>query len=171
MALRRRVLLLALAGGLGACNFRPLYLAKGADNTAAQSELAAIEIQGLSGRLGYLLRNALLDELNPATAAVPPRYVLDVSLSSRADPLAIQLDSTITRYNLAVSAVFQLRDKTTSNVLVSSAVQRISSYNVSRQPYADLIASQTAERRAAQEVATEIRTMLAVEFARMPAPT
>jgi LPS-assembly lipoprotein len=170
MALRRRALL-ALVGGLGACNFRPLYLAKGADNTAAQSELAAIEIQGLSGRLGYLLRNALLDELNPATAAVPPRYVLDVSLSSRADPLAIQLDSTITRYNLALFAVFQLRDKTTSNVLVSSAVQRISSYNVSRQPYADLIASQTAERRAAQEVATEIRTMLAVEFARMPAPT
>ena len=50
-------------------------------------------------------------------------------------------------------------------------MQRISSYNVSRQPYADLIASQTAERRAAQEVATEIRTMLAVEFTRMPAAT
>ncbi len=171
MALRRRALLLALAGGLGACNFRPLYLAKGADNTAAQSELAAIEIQGLGGRLGYLLRNALLDELNPATAQVPPRYVLDVSLSSSATPLAIQLDSTITRYNLALTAEFQLRDKATSNVLVNSAVQRISSYNVSRQPYADLIASQTAERRAAQEVATEIRTLLAVEFARMPAPT
>jgi LPS-assembly lipoprotein len=167
---RRRALLLGLAAGLGACNFRPLYLAQGADNVATQSELAAIEIQGLGGRVGYLLRNALLDELNPASVQVPPRYVLDVSLSSRADPLAIQLDSTITRYNLALFAVFQLRDKATSNVLVSSTVQRVSSYNVSRQPFADLTASQTAERRAAQEVATEIRTMLAVEFARMPAP-
>jgi LPS-assembly lipoprotein len=171
MVPRRRALLLGLAAGLGACNFRPLYLAQGADNTATRSELAAIEIQGLGGRLGYLLRNALLDELNPATVNVPARYVLDVSLSSRADPLGIQLDSTITRYNLALFAVFQLREKATSNVLVSSAVQRISSYNVSRQPYADLVASQTAERRAAQEIATEIRTMLAVEFARMPAPT
>ena len=171
MVLRRRALLLGLAGGVGACNFRPLYLAPGADNTATQSDLAAIEIQGLGGRLGYLLRNALLDELNPASLEIPPRYVLDVSLSSRADPLGIQLDSTITRYNLALFAVFQLRDKTTSNVLVSSAVQRISSYNVSRQPFADLTAAHTAERRAAQEVATEIRTLLAVEFARMPAPT
>ena len=171
MVLRRRALLLGLAGGVGACNFRPLYLAPGADNTATQSDLAAIEIQGLGGRLGYLLRNALLDELNPASLEIPPRYVLDVSLSGRADPLGIQLDSTITRYNLALFAVFQLRDKTTSNVLVSSAVQRISSYNVSRQPFADLTAAHTAERRAAQEVATEIRTLLAVEFARMPAPT
>ena len=171
MVLRRRALLLGLAGGVGACNFRPLYLAQGADNTATQSDLAAIEIQGLGGRLGYLLRNALLDELNPASLEIPPRYVLAVSLSSRADPLGIQLDSTITRYNLALFAVFQLRDKTTSNVLVSSTVQRISSYNVSRQPFADLTAAHTAERRAAQEVATEIRTLLAVEFARMPAPT
>ena len=169
---RRRVLLLALTGGLGACNFRPLYLAQGgADNTAAEADLAAIEVQGLGGRLGFLLRNALLDELNPATVQVPPRYVLDVSLSSSATPLAIQLDSTITRYNLALLAAFQLRDKTTSDVLVSSSVQRISSYNVSRQPFADLTAAHTAERRAAQEVATEIRTFLAVEFARMPAPT
>ena len=171
MVLRRRALLLGLAGGVGACNFRPLYLKQGADNTATQSDLAAIEIQGLGGRLGYLLRNALLDELNPASLEIPPRYVLDVSLSGRADPLGIQLDSTITRYNLALFAVFQLRDKTTSDVLVSSAVQRISSYNVSRLPFADLTAAHTAERRAAQEVATEIRTLLAVEFARMPAPT
>jgi LPS-assembly lipoprotein len=169
---RRRALLLALAAGLGACNFRPLYLAQGgAGNTAAQADLAAIEVQGLGGRLGYLLRNALLDELNPATVQVPPRYVLYVSLSSSATPLAIQLDSTITRYNLSLFAAFQLREKTTNNVLVHSAVQRISSYNVSRQPYADLVAAHTAERRAAQEVATEIRTFLAVEFARMPAPT
>jgi LPS-assembly lipoprotein len=167
----RRGLLLGLAICLVGCNFRPLYMAKGADDTVARTDLAAIEIRGLDGRLGYLLRAALLEELNPATVDVPARYVLDVHLSSRATPLAVQLNSTITRYNLALTASFQLLEKDTSNVLVNSAVQRISSYNVSRQPYADLVASQTAERRAAQEIATEIRTMLAVEFARMPATT
>jgi hypothetical protein len=50
-------------------------------------------------------------------------------------------------------------------------VRRVASYNVSREPYADLVAAQDAERRAAQEVATDIRTLLAVEFARTPAPT
>jgi LPS-assembly lipoprotein len=169
--LPRRTLLLGLAAGLGACNFRPLYLAQGGDNSAVRTELAAIEIRGLDGRLGYLLRDALLDELNPATADVPPRYVLNVRLSSSARALGIQLDNTITRYNLALTARFQLREKAANEILVASTVRRISSYNVSREPYADLVASQTAERRAAQEVATDIRTLLAVQFARTPAIT
>jgi LPS-assembly lipoprotein len=169
--LRRRALLLGLAAGLGACNFRPLYLAQGADDVPVQNELAAIEIRGLEGRLGYLLRDALLDELNPATADVPPRYVLDVRLSSRARAFGIQLDSTITRYNVALTARFQLREKAANEVLLASMVRRVASYNVSREPYADLIAAQDAERRAAQEVATDIRTLLAVQFARAPAVT
>jgi LPS-assembly lipoprotein len=169
--LPRRALLLGLIAALGACNFRPLYLAQGADATAVHSELAAIEIRGLDGRLGYLLRNALLDELNPATADVPPRYILDVDLSSSARALGIQLDSTITRYNLALTARFQLREKAADEVLVASTVRRVASYNVSREPYADLVAAQDAERRAAQEVAVDIRTLLAVQFARSPALT
>jgi LPS-assembly lipoprotein len=169
--LRRRALLLGLAAGLGACNFRPLYLAQAGDDVAVHSELAAIEIRGLEGRLGYLLRDALLDELNPTTADVPPRYVLDVRLSSRARAFGIQLDNTITRYNVALTARFQLREKAANEVLVASTVRRVASYNVSREPYADLIAAQDAERRAAQEVATDIRTLLAVQFARTPAVT
>ena len=169
--LRRRALLLGLAAGLGACNFRPLYLAKGADDIPVQTELAAIEIRGLDGRLGYLLRDALLDELNPATIDVPPRYVLNVRLRSSARALGIQLDNTITRFNLTLTAAFQLREKAANDVLVASTVRRVASYNVSREPYADLIAAQDAERRAAQEVAADIRTLLAVQFARRPALT
>ena len=169
--LRRHALLLGLAAGLGACNFRPLYLAQGGDDVAVRSELAAIEIRGLQGRLGYLLRDALLDELNPATADVPPRYVLNVRVSSRARAFGIQLDNTITRYNVALTARFQLREKAANEVLVASTVRRIASYNVSREPYADLTASHTAERRAAQAVATDVRTLLAVHFARTTAVT
>jgi LPS-assembly lipoprotein len=109
--------------------------------------------------------------LNPATVDVPPRYVLDVRLSSRASALGIQLDNTITRYNLTLTATFQLRGKAADDVVLASQVRRVASYNVSREPYADLVAAQDAERRAAQEVATDIRTLLAVEFARTPAPT
>jgi LPS-assembly lipoprotein len=169
--LGRRALLLGLGAGLGSCNFRPLYLAKGADDVPVQTELTAIELQGLDGRLGYLLRDALLDELNPASLEVPPRYVLSLRLSSAAKALGIQLDSTITRYNLYLTAAFQLRDMAANEVLVSSRVRRVASYNVSREPYADLVAAQDAERRAAQEVASDIRTLLAVQFARTPAVT
>ena len=168
---RRRTLLAGLGAALGACNFRPLYLAQGKTSEPVRAELAAIEIEGLGGRLGYLVRNALLDELNPATAPVPPRYVLAVQLYSRADALGIQLDNTITRYNLLLTAAFQLRAKERNDLLYASQVQRVASFNISREPYADLIASQEAERRAAQEVATDIRTLLAVQFARAAAVT
>jgi LPS-assembly lipoprotein len=168
---RRRTLLGGLGTVLGACGFRPLYLAQGTTAGPVREELAAIEIQGLGGRLGYLVRDALLEELNPATAPVPPRYVLFVQLTSRADALGIQLDATITRYNLLLIAAFELRAKERNELVYASSVQRVASYNVSHEPYADLTASQTAERRAAQAVATDIRTLLAVQFARSTAVT
>lgn len=163
---RRHVLLLGLGAALAGCNFRPMLLAKGADDEPVRAELAAIEIRGSEGRLGYLIRNALLDDLNPQSLPVPPRYILAVRVRSRASALGIQLDSTITRYNLTVLAAFQLRDKETNDVLLNSTLERISSYNVSREPYADLIASQTAERRAADLVGNGISTLLAAYFAR-----
>jgi hypothetical protein len=163
---RRQVLLLGLAAAIGGCNFRPMLLAKGTDDTTVREELAAIEIRGSEGRLGYLIRNTLLDELNPQSLPVPTRYVLAVRVRSRASALGIQLDSTITRYNLSVLAAFQLRHRDTNDILVSSTVERISSYNVSREPYADLVASHTAERRAAELVSTDIGTVLAAYFAR-----
>jgi LPS-assembly lipoprotein len=162
----RRHVVVGLGLALGACNFRPMLLTMGAENVAVREELAAIEIQGLDGRLGYLVRNALLDELNPTAAAVPERYILSVRLSARATELGIQLDATITRYNLTVNAAFSLREKDTGNVLLNSVVRRISSYNVSREPYADLIASQTAERRAAELVSADIGMQLGAYFAR-----
>ena len=92
-------------------------------------------------------------------------------LQSRATALGIQLDNTITRYNLLLTASFELRAKDRNDLLYASRVRRVSSYNVSREPYADLVASQEAERRAAQEVAIDIRTLLAVQFARGTAVT
>jgi hypothetical protein len=172
--LARRRLWLTLGGllgltALGACNFRPMLLAKGGDDTRVSEDLAAIEIRAPDDRLGFMVRNALFEELNPRSLPVPPRYVLSVRLRSTESKLGIQLDSVITRYNLTVTAAFALRDKETDDILVDTTVQRISSYNVSRQPYADLIASQTAERRAADLIGTDIGMILAAYFAR-PAP-
>jgi LPS-assembly lipoprotein len=165
--LPRRALILALAAALGGCGFRPLYGGAGdADDPDIREQLAAIEIRGLDGRLGQVLRNDLLDQLDPVGGQVPARYVLAVQLRRFAAALGIQLDNTITRYNLILVARFQLRERNTQRVLYRSLVQRVASYNVSQQPFADLIAEQDAERRAAVEVSNDIRIQLAVHFAR-----
>jgi LPS-assembly lipoprotein len=165
--LPRRTLLLALAGTLGGCGFRPMYGGAGAaDDPGIRERLAAIEIRGLDGRLGQILRNELLDQLNPVGTQASARYFLPVQLRRIAAALGIQLDNTVTRYNLILIARFQLRERDSRSVLYQSIVRREASYNVSQQPFADLIAEQDAERRAARELSQDIRTRLAVHFAR-----
>jgi len=165
--LTRRTMLLGLAAALGGCGFRPLYGGAGdAGDPDIREQLAAVEIRGLDGRLGQVLRNDLLDQLNPVSDQVPSRYVLAIQLRRFASALGIQLDNTITRYNLILVARFQLRERGTRRIVYRSLVQRVASYNVSQQPFADLIAEQDAERRAARELSTDIRTQLAVHFAR-----
>jgi LPS-assembly lipoprotein len=158
---RRAFLALALAP-LGACGFRPLYAER--EGEALMDELAAIEIAGLGGRLGQELRNGLLDELNPTGLPEPSRYVLVVRLSRRESALAIQLDSTVTRFDMILRAAFVLRRKEDGEVLLRDNVRRVASYNVRRAPYATLVAEQDAERRAAREVAREIASRVAVRL-------
>lgn len=166
--LARRSLVLGAAAMLGACGFRPLL--KETEDADVREQLAAIEIAGLGGRLGQLLRNALLEELNPTALSVPERYVLAIDLDRRTNALGIQLDSTITRYNLTLTARFQLRSREDNQILYRSSVRRIASYNVRRAPYATLVAEIDAERRAAEELGHNIRTLLAVHFARAGRP-
>lgn len=155
----------AITTSLGACGFRPLLSQAEADGSV-QRELAAVDISGLGGRLGQQLRIALEDNLDPASSGTPPLYDLDIRLSSTNSAFAIQLDNTISRYNLTLTAGFVLRRNLDQNVLYRSSVQRVASYNQRRAPFATLTAQQDAERRAAEEIADDIRTLLALHFQR-----
>lgn len=160
----RRNLLLALGALLGGCGFRPML--KQVNDTGVQSELAAVEVKTSTDRLGFLVRDNLLDELNPTGAEVPTRYVLQVSVQQRSSALAIQLDNTATRFNLTLTAQFSLLDASSRKVLYKSVVRRVASYNAIQAPYAEFAAEQDAGRRAAREVGTDIRTQLAIHFVR-----
>lgn len=165
----RRGVILGCGALLAGCGFRPMFREVG--DASVRRELAAIEVQRLNGRVGHLVRDTLLDELNPDGAQVPARYVLQVRLRRRTDALGIQLDNTITRFNLTLTARFRLVERGTGRLLYRSQTRRIASYNAIRQPYAELSAELDAERRAAREVGTDIRTQLAIHFARQAATT
>jgi LPS-assembly lipoprotein len=165
----RRALLVGACLALAACTLRPLMHAT--NDKGVRGELEAISITGLDDRVGQLVRNALLDELNPAGVEVPSRYILDVDLDRSARALAIQTNDVITRFNLRLTARFQLVDSKSGEVLYESQVRRVASYNVSLQPYATLAAEIDAERRIAREVGDNISTLLAVHFAQQATPT
>jgi LPS-assembly lipoprotein len=161
----RRLLLLGLAAALGGCGFRPLLKERDA-GPGMRAELSAVEVSTSLDRLGYLVRSSVLDQLNPTGVEVPKRYLLTISLRRRTSALGIQLDNTATRFNLTLAARFSLLDASDRRVLYQSIVRRVASYNASRAPYAELTAEMDAERRAAREVGTDIRTQLAIYFAR-----
>jgi LPS-assembly lipoprotein len=164
----RRLVVLGLGAALAACGFRPL-LKQGEADSDVRRQLAAVEVPVLDGRIGYLVRESLLEQLNPAGAQVPSRYLLTVSLRRRTSALGIQLDNTITRYNLSLSARFRLLEDSTRQALYEGLSRRIASFNAIRAPYAELSAEMDAERRAAREVGIDIGTQLAIHFARQEA--
>jgi LPS-assembly lipoprotein len=163
----RGALLLA-SMALAACTLRPLLHA--VDDNGVRTQLEATKVVGLDGRLGQLVRNALLDQLNPAGVDSPSDFILQVRLQRNAQALGIQSNNDITRFNLRLTARFELVEAKSGKVLYESQVQRIASYNVGSQPYATLSAETDAERRVAREVGTNIRTELAVYFARQTSP-
>jgi LPS-assembly lipoprotein len=163
---RRRTLLAGLLG-LGACGLQPIYGREEARKVVPV--LAAIDVTQLYGRRGQYLRSYLLDELNPQGVQVPPEYQLDITLRQESNSLAIQLDNTPTRANLALGAAYILRRRADGAVVFDSAVRRVVSYNVRSDPFATLITEQDAERRAAKEVARQIRTQLSLYFAKQAA--
>jgi LPS-assembly lipoprotein len=163
----RRHLLLTCLLGLGACGLQPIYGRQEARTVVPV--MAAIDVNQLYGRRGQYLRVYLLDELNPQGVQVPPEYHLDIVLRQESNALAIQLDNTPTRVNLALGAAFTLRRLADGAVLFDSAVRRVVSYNVRSEPFTTLITEQDAEQRAAREVARQIRTQLSLYFAKQAA--
>lgn len=149
---------------IGACGFRPLLSQAEGENV--RSQLAAVRVAGPGGRLGQHLTTALEDNLDPTSTGKPVRYDLAIRLRNTNSALALQLDNTITRYNVTLTARFVLKDSASQEVLYRSRVRRVASYNVRRAPFATLTAKQDAERRAAKEIADDIRTLLALHFQR-----
>jgi LPS-assembly lipoprotein len=158
--------LLALApglAGLAACGFRPLHA--GSEGEAVDRELAAINVETPRDRTGQLIKNMLLDDLNPRGVTADSRYDLYVKLSRSRGALIIQQRDDITRYDLTIAAFFELRQQENGDVLYRSAGRRVASYNVRRAPFATEMSELNAEERAVRELSHLIRTQLALFFA------
>ena len=156
--------LFAAAGLLASCGFRPLYGPQSIDSTA--NEMAAIAIGNVSNRLDQNLRNDLIQRLTPFGEPAYPTYDLFIKTSKSSSALAIQSNSTITRYNLLVHASFVLRERESDQPIFRGSAGAIGSYDAVRSDFATLTAEQDSARRTVREVAEEIRAQLGAFFSR-----
>jgi LPS-assembly lipoprotein len=161
----RLALALALLGLIAGCGFRPLYGTRGGSD-ATVSELAAVTVTPIAGRLGQLVRNHLREQLSPRGTPGPARYRLDIALIRASEGLAIKKDEEITRSNLRLTATFALRAAAGGDALLEGQTRSIASFNLVRSDFANLIAERDAESRVAREVGDQIATRLAIYFSR-----
>lgn len=154
---------LAAATLLAGCGLRPLHA--GSQGEAVDTELAAIAVTTPKDRVGYVLRDNLLSDLNPRGKNETPRYDLMIRLTRTRNALIIQLNDDTTRFDLILAAFFELRRKEDGKVLYRSAARRVASYNQRQAPFATQISQQDAEERAAHELSDYMRTQLALYFA------
>ncbi len=153
---------LLVAGlSLAGCGFSPLYGERSASSVAAP-ELAAIQIDSIPNREGQLVRNNLLDKMQPRGAAAKPLYRLQVGVSISRENLGVRIDDTATRGNLTMTAGYSLIDLASGKPLMSASSRAISSYNILDSDFATVISENDAIRRTAGEVSEEIKTRVAV---------
>ena len=156
--------LFAVAGLLGGCGFRPLYGPPGSKSAAL--ELADISIRGVSDRLDQILRNELIQRLTPFGEPAQPRFDLFIKSAKASSALAIQSNSTITRYNLVINASFVLMERDSDQPIFRGSAGAVGSYDAVRSDFATLTAEQDSARRTVGEVAEEIRAQLGAFFSR-----
>jgi len=165
----------SLALPLAACGFHPLY---GGLNSAMSATLATIYVEPVPDRIGYELRNEMIDLLDGPGTTRGAAYRLKLRLTQTTQGVALQSDpstSVITRYNDTLKVTYTLTDMGGKTV-TSGTETGLSAYNVlptgptiSAGPqanYGTLAAEQDADKRAAQDIAERIRLDLNVYFAK-----
>ena len=145
------------------CGFRPLYGTAGGD---VPGSFAAIRVAVIPDRSGQILRNFLIQRLNPDGRPADPLYELRVTLTEREQRLAITQDDVAERNNLLVTASYSLRDVVAGTELFNDRSTAITSFAILLDEVATLSAEQDARERALRRLSDLIRLELALYFQR-----
>lgn len=169
--------LAALGVALAACNVQPLYgtrpMASGLASPAAAggvaAKLAGVRVIPIEGRIGQTIRNDLIYRFTGGDNPGPMRYRLAIVVQGTPqypviDPFTERPEVETVALDTAWALIALDNDKP---ALTGNAFGR-ASLNRNRQRFADLIAEEDAEDRAAQVVADQIYDRLAAYFSDHP---
>ena len=157
---------LALALGLvllSACGLHPLY--GGGSGSQVSGLLRSVEVAGIPGKVGWLVRTKLIDRLGE-TGSAPARYRLDVTLDDNITSYGLRANQTATQERRTVRARYQLVDLTDGAVVLDATAGTDASIDVVSSEYATVAAEQTALENLSGIVADQIVARLAVYAAR-----
>lgn len=151
---------------LAGCGFRPLYATMDGGGVAAS--LASVAIPAANGRLEQMIRNDLMSAMRPVGTAAADRYTLTINPQRNSFKVINRPLPSVTRKSINLTVAYALRDESSGQVVANGKSFSQVSYDVVRQPFADLQAENDAVERAVHEVSADIRTRLAAYFAGHP---
>ena len=112
---------------LTGCGFQPLY---GPGFAGETEKLGLIKIARINNREGQILRNCLLDILNPYGEPSQPLYRLDVSLHVAEEGLFFRRDSTPHRSIMTSKTSFSLVDLKTKKIIYKDSTEATTSFGI-----------------------------------------
>ncbi len=161
--MKRIALLMVLS--LTGCGLRPLY-SGGSSGIVAQT-LSGIDVLPITGKNGWLVRNALTDRFG---ASGSPRFRLEVELDDKIEGFGVRRDAAVTRERRTLRARYRLIDAALGTVLVDATAGSDAGIDVVSSDYGTIAAENSALERLAQIVADQIVARVALYAERSKTP-
>ena len=167
-----RILFISLWACLAGCGFQPLHQATFVNNQhhTVNEALALVKIGTIADREGQILRNYLLDTMNPNGQPTFPKAKLEIVLNHTQETVSVRRDGTTERYRSVYQATVKLRDAATSQVLLSDVITASNAYYIGDSSavsaYSTNIAEKDAREKSLRLIADQVYLLLAAYYAR-----
>jgi LPS-assembly lipoprotein len=156
------ILLVSAALLLAGCGYRPLY-GSSSETAGVAATLSSISIPEAEDRVGQLIRNDLLSSMRAGKGE--DKYTLLLKPVVKTSGVIDKPQPSVTRDAITLAVSYDLVERSTGSIVHSGKTFSQASFDVIRQPFADLQAETNATERAVHEVSADIRTRLAAYFA------
>ena len=159
MWLYKGIMVLGLAA-LTACQWSPVYEKQDAQ---ADAVTAQVQIEPIPEEIGRVIRQELINNLNPKNEDVKKAYRLTVNrVKETSSNVGIVTDNTATQAIMRLSATYQLTEMSTKKVVLSSSAQVAGNYNILRKdPYATVTARENIKKTLSLMLADQIALQVA----------
>lgn len=156
---------------LASCGFRPLHAPtqQQAIPSAAAPMLQTIQVSPIPLRSGQILSMALEDLLHADGQFPTPRYRLDTTLEETKQPIVIETNGRVSRYNLILVARYQLYDIQTSALITKGVVKRISGFNASLSDFSTFVSENDTHDRNIRQMAQDMSLRIAMKLSALRA--
>jgi len=125
------------------CGYEPIY----SKNINTNKELLSISIKNIKNRPGQILRNTLLNKLNPERERVIIKYRLVIKIIEAKTSLGFRRDMSATRQDLEITAKYLLKKVKNEEIILKQEISSVASFDVVESVYATLVAENDARKK------------------------